>query len=196
MTTITKNIFMLLFVSLLLSACTVQPLNRPQTEGNNTAPEAAKEQNMNTSLRELMAKGNNVQCNYSFIDPETKISSKGVMYLSGEKFAQETEIVVPPEGSAVGGKMNMISDGTNIYTWNPDKKDSGMKFPIEKTEGSDSSVQNGKIDYDQKMDMICTPWAVNQSKFSVPGDVNFTDLSDMMKNIPSMPSGIPTMPVE
>lgn len=193
-----KHLLLLLSSSIFLSACTSPQTGTVQTPTSTGNTPEAQEKSLSTSMRELMSMGTSLQCKYSFTDPESKTETSGTMYISGSKFAQETEIKLPPESSAIGGKMNMISDGTSMYTWNPDKKDGGMKITIEKDSQVKDQDDNSQVDLDKKIDMKCSPWSVSESKFTVPADVKFTDLSQMMKNIQEqtrgIPAGIPSIP--
>ena len=91
--------------------------------------------------------------------------------------------------------MRMISDGTYMYTWNTETKAQGMKIKITEPTAENTNTtntNNGSVNLDDKVDMKCSPWLVDNSKFSIPTDVTFTDLSELMKNIPTVPAGIPT----
>lgn len=202
-----KNKFLLLLTSsVFLSACTTSTSGTAQTTVSPTKAPEAQEQSLSKSMRELMTMGGSLQCKYSFIDPESKADTSGTVYISGTRFAQEAEIKLPPTSSAIGGKMNMISDGTNVYTWNPDKKDTGMKFTINKDTTEAGQTEQKNVDLDKKIDMKCSPWNVDESKFAIPKDINFTDLSQLMKGviqdktkglpavIPSIPKNIPGVP--
>lgn len=89
--------------------------------------------------------------------------------------------------------MYMISDDEYMYTWSPQYKDQGMKMKIiepEETADNDNETSNGAINLDDKVNVKCSPWLVDNSKFTIPKDIQFSDLSEMMKNIPTMPAGV------
>jgi hypothetical protein len=137
-----------------------------------------------------------MQCAYEYTDPESKIQTKSTLYISGDKFAQDAEIKNPADKENPNTKMSMISDGTNIYTWNPDKKETGMKFLINKTGGEKNETDTNTVDLDKKMDMNCSPWLSNSSKFTSPVEIKFSDLSELMKNIPGLPKDTQGIPKE
>ena len=194
MTIKTKPLLLLLSSALFLTACTTQPTNTGQTPSTTPTPTVAREQSLSTSLRELIAKGGSLQCKYKYTDPDSKVETKGTMYLSGSNFAQDVEIPDPSKKTSLNTKMSMISDGSTMYTWNPDKKDTGMKLPVDKTTVDKTQSNNTSVDLDKKMDMNCSPWTSDQSRFNVPTDVKFTDLSELMKSVPAIPKNIPTIP--
>jgi len=163
--------------SIFLSGCTLGGNPQP----SQSTPQVKKEEGgkLKSSMRELLERGSNLQCKYSFTDVETSYETRGSIYISGKRFAQESEVVTTDK--TVGTiKMNMISDGSTVYTWNTEMKNTGMKMVIDTTV-TQPEDQKQKIDLDSKTDYDCTPWAVDESKFAVPKDVNFIDTSEMMK---------------
>jgi len=191
----TKTTFSLVIISaILLSACTAKA---PGVE--NQAGEAGTEQSQKTSLRDLIGLGKNQKCTVttSITDEDgIKTDTEGVFYISGKKMAQEVT-VTSTDKETPKVNMRMISDGEYMYTWNNENKDQGMKLKITEPEKEDVDVKSGEAKYesfdmDEKVDLKCSPWIVNNSVFTVPSDVQFTDLSEMMKNIPTMPANIPT----
>ena len=195
---INKIRFSLVIISaVFLSACTVKtPTGTENQAGEDkTTP---TEQSQSSSLRDLLAMGQNQKCTVSTsaVDETdgTKTDTQGTIYISGKKMAQEV-IVTSTDKEMPSVNMSMVSDGTYMYTWNPQKKDQGMKLKITESEGTTETKGNtakGAVNFDEKVNVKCSPWIVDNSKFTVPTDVNFTDLSEVMKNIPTMPANIPT----
>ena len=52
-----------------------------------------------------------------------------------------------------------------------------------------SGQANASVDLNQQVDYSCKPWRADNSKFTVPSSVTFTDLSAMMKGGISLPAG-------
>lgn len=184
---------LILLSAVLLSACSLKaPGSTNETADTNT------EENQSTSLRDLIGMGKNQKCTIStsITDEDgIKTDTEGVFYISGKKMAQEY-IVTSTDTDMPKVTMRMISDGEYMYTWNDENKDQGMKIKVTEPEDEDIDVESGEaqyesIDMDEKVDLKCTPWIVDNGKFTIPTDVTFTDLSEMMKNIPTMPA-IPT----
>jgi len=182
--------------ALLLSACTVtkNPTGTPNPVGENQPTATPAEQNKATSLRELLGMGQNQKCTFSTSftdDKNVTTETSGTLYTSGKKIAEEVQITSTGNGGINTNSM-MISDGDKIYTWNPSEKTSGMMLKmVEPTGTADGKTQNQNVDLDKKFDMKCSPWTVDESKFTIPTDVKFTDLTELMKNIPTVPA-IPT----
>lgn len=193
---INKTGFSLVIISaVLLSACTAKaPVDTENQAGEDST---TQEQSQSSSLRDLIALGKNQKCvvTTSTTNEEgVKTDTVGTIYIAGKKMAQEVS-VTSSDKKTPNVNMNMISDGEFMYSWTPGSKNQGMKIKI--TDPSDGGVQNtngqqGSVDFDNKVDMKCSGWMVDNSKFTIPTDVKFTDLSEMMKNIPTVPANIPT----
>lgn len=176
--------------AIILSACTTKAPGQQNPSGEN-APE---EQSQKTSLRELLGLGINQKCTIatSVTDEDgIKTDTESTVFISGKKMAQEVAVTSTDKESPKVN-MRMISDGEYMYTWNIENKSQGMKIKIteptaeDKTEGTPAKASS--VDLDEKVDMKCSSWIADNSKFTVPADVTFTDLSELMKNIPTVPA--------
>lgn len=187
-----------LISAVLLSACTAKvPTGTQEQAVDNKAPETQSEQSLSTSMRDLLAMGKSQQCTVSSSsvdDKNVKTDTTGTLYISGKKIAQEV-VVTSTDKDFPRVSMRMISDGTYMYTWNTETKSQGMKIKItEPEEGKpvNDKKSNGAVSMDDKLDVKCSNWIADNSKFDIPSDVKFTDLSELMKNIPTVPANIPT----
>lgn len=190
------KISLVIISTIFLSACTVKaPTGTENQAGeDNTNP---TEQPQSSSLRDLINLGKNQKCvvtTSTTSEEGIKTDTVGTIFISGKKVAQEVS-VTSSDKKTPNVNMSMISDGEFMYSWNTESKNQGMKIKI--TDPSDGGVQNtngqsGSVDFDNKVDMKCSGWVVDNSKFTIPSDVKFTDLSEIMKNIPTVPANIPT----
>ncbi len=86
-------------------------------------------------------------------------------------------------------QSHMISDGTYAYVWTAENP-MGMKFKSETMEnppaqtqtGTAAGATNGSVYINQQVNMNCSPWAVDESVFVPPANVQFTDFSQSLKN--------------
>lgn len=130
------------------------------------------------TLMGLMGMGKNLQCSFDYAT-EGKAGTKGTMYVSGKKVRGEFESNVDGQKTT----MYMMQDGEYSYLWGPAMPE-GIKMKVSVSEGSaDTSAPttNQYFDPNQKMDVECSPWGVDPSKFVVPSDVTFRDVSAMMQ---------------
>jgi hypothetical protein len=193
MRNITK--FSLVILSaIFLSACTTPAPSNTNTQAgeDKTTP---TEQSQTSSLRELLAAGKSQKCVFTSSrtdDNKVTINTSGTIYISGKKMLEEIQ-VKSNDKEALNIDTRLISDGTTIYTWDANRKNSGIKFKIaEQAAVAGTKTQNQSVDLDNKVDMKCSAWALDETKFNVPTDIQFTDLSEMMKNIPTVPANLPT----
>ncbi len=191
----TYRLITLTVFSLLLASCTPKTANLQPASQNSTAKEESFTKK--STLKNLLVLGKNLVCTYTFVDSENKVEVKSTSYVSGKKFAQETETTVStdPEKKV---KSNMTSDGEYIYTWSEDSKGRGMKMKIEEPKVDDkkqakTDIAGAQENLETEYEVNCSPWSVDQSKFVLPEGVQFTDLSEMMNNIPNMPT-VPKIP--
>lgn len=186
---------LILCFSLLLSACNKSATNN-LTQTENKVDTKSENFSQKSTLKNLLGMGKNLTCTYSFIEEESKYKINGITYISGKKFASEVE-TVDSSDIKKNVKSLMYSDGDYVYIWSPDKKGYGMKVKIENSIGNSNEVKTDVASAQESMnkeyDMKCSPWTVDQSKLTLPSDVKFSDLSEMMKQVPLMPS-IPALP--
>lgn len=191
-----KARFSLVILSaILLSACTAP--KSPTGTNNNQAVEekpTPTEQNQTLSVRDLLTAGKNQKCTVSLSETNekgAKTDTQGTIYISGKKMAEEIA-VTSTDKSMPSVNMRMISDGAYMYTWDVESKAKGMKIKMTEPIGTADNTKpaNSGVNLDEKVNMKCSVWLVDDSKFTVPTDVTFTDLSEMMKNIPTAPAGV------
>lgn len=147
--------------------------------------ESETAQSAKGSLKSLLGAGKNVNCTFSYPDA----GSTGTVYVSGQRMRGDFNMMV--EGKTM--ESHMIQDETYVYSWTGSQ---GAKFKIEETLKA-SPVPGGQqqnVDLDKEVDYKCSPWAANNSMFSVPTDVTFTDMSEMMKQVPSQTGNQGTQP--
>jgi len=190
------KISLCLISAVLLSSCTTKtPTGTDTQAGENNSVQT--EQSVTSSLRDLLTAGQNQKCAFSTSttdEENVKTDTTGTIYIFGKKMAQDVQ-VISTDKTSPSINMHMISDGTYMYTWNAENKEQGMKIKITEpspTGNTTNQSENGSVNLDDKVNMKCSTWLVDNNKFNIPTDVVFTDLSEFMKNIPTVPAGIPT----
>ena len=129
------------------------------------------------SLKDLISSGVAQKCTYSTKDDS--ISSEGVTYISGGKVRGDFTTVSDGKTTA----SHMITDGKTNYIWTEGEK-TGLKMTITDTVSTPAPVteENGSYsgsNLDQKFDYKCSTWIADQSMFTPPTSVTFTDFSNM-----------------
>ncbi|MFA5961316.1 MAG: hypothetical protein WC848_01365 [Parcubacteria group bacterium] len=193
----------------LLSGCG----NQAQESGEKTKPAGENPTDVQTekkddtgglfsgSIKDLLAKGSNMQCAWSSTDESGKVS--GTVYVSGDKFFQDFSTTQVELGEI---KSYLLNDGEWIYQWNSMSK-MGTKMKTSEVEKMAEDVQKNSpvdtnikpneegrrnIDLNDKVDYNCQKWNVDASKFVLPADIQFNDFSQMLNNLPKAGSQKPT----
>lgn len=181
-----SKIVTIFICALIFSACTKnnQPKQMIDQQINNQQEEQGLKGKF--SFKNLLSQGKNFSCTYKFSDQKNETETTGKSYIFGKKMYQEIE-TINSQNDSISTKGFVLSDGEYIYTWSPEKS-SGMKIKIEDQNLEDEKVKTdvagAKEGMEAEYDMECLPWEVDEKVFSLPEGVNFTDFSEMMKNIP------------
>lgn len=147
---------------------------------------------VNQSLKDLMGSGKNLECSWEFEDPEGKGRTTGLVYIAGNRSRSEVRVRVEGEGEELAN-MDLISinDGQMGYMWN-EGQTTGSKYNIaemeklgeEMSQGQENITQNQtQNDWENIYNYQCKNWRVDESKFSVPTNVEFTDMMAQMQQM-------------
>lgn len=126
------------------------------------------------SIKSLLTAGKSVSCTINY---STDVSvSKGKIYVSGNKVYGEFK-VLGADGEEI--QSYMIQDGENGYSWSGASL-AGTKFKIDPA-ASPTVQSDQSVDINRDSDMDCSSWSVDNSKFVPPTNVQFTDVSEVLK---------------
>lgn len=148
---------------------------------SNKPPQSqtAKEENQPTSapltknsLIDLLAQGKNQSCTYSTTTANNTESS-GTVYISGKNMRADFAVTV--EGKKNTGSM--VRDENFSYIWGMGMAQ-GIKMKNSAVESPSSITQNSQnFDPNAKVDYKCVPWTPNNSVFTPPTDIKFSEFS-------------------
>lgn len=166
---------------------------KPNSTGNSTNTQVTQaaqptqtEKTSFSSLKDLLTQGVSQQCAYAYTDEKTG-KSEGVMFIANGKVRGSFSLT-DPKGVVTTG--NMINDGAFSYTWNDTTKQ-GMKIAITeelKKKGEELIKDNPQVaEMNKKIDYRCKTWTADVSKFNPPTNIPFTDLSQMMEKLNTLP---------
>lgn len=139
--------------------------------------QTAKPQNNNSingSIASLLSGGKNVNCSITY--PDNK--GTGTIFVSDKKFAGDFTTKDASGKETIG---HTISDGTNIYVWSA-AMTTGIKMNLVDAKNTAQNTQNTQsFDVNQKVGLNCSPWLPDNSKFTVPTNIKFQDVSQLLK---------------
>jgi len=151
--------------------------SKPPTASNTSSTGPSQEQEANSTsgtILSLLSGGKNVNCTISY--PDNK--GAGTIYVSDKKYAGDFTI------KDVNGKeitSHMVSDGTYAYIWSTGMTNGiKMKYDAAKNTVEDAQ-ENQTIDLNQNVNLKCSPWLPDNSKFTPPTNIKFQDISALLE---------------
>jgi len=176
---------LILCLPIFVTGCT---LFKTTSAPGNTAPGDAATDKVTTntdtnsvskikgSIFDLIKKEIPLKCTYTFNSGSAV--ANGTIFSSGGKMRSEYMV-------NIGGKeMRQVAvmDGSYVYSWtaNDPTIKQGMKIKINPDD--QTGTKNDQVkSMQEEMDYKCLPWLVDNSKFQVPTDITFTDLSESVQ---------------
>jgi len=155
-----------------LSNKTSKPSDSSSTQTSNTTQNSNVMQKK--SLKDLMGLGISQECKFT----DQTSGSSGVVQTTGNKVYGE--FTSSDSGQTV--LSHMISDGVNVYVW-MEGQSQGIKMSEKSIDDFSDAPDNqkGSVDLNTQSDYKCGVWAVDNSVFDLPEDLEFQDLSAMMQ---------------
>lgn len=136
-----------------------------------------------TSLKELLARGDNLECTFDYTD-EIGNNTTGTIYVASKKVRAD---MVFTEKDKQPKEYGMIRDETYLFTWDKTTNE-GFKVKTTSLEASDSGrakelQKQQTLDEDRQYEFDCSDWSPDVSFFSPPGNVKFTDFSAQLEKV-------------
>lgn len=149
--------------------------NNNQNTTNGTSVPTQTAGGQTTSLVDILAMGKNQQCTFSANNTDS--ATTGVIYLSSS-----SKIRTNLETSSNNKKstINMIRVGDDNYIWG-DALPTGLKLKLSLSDLSSNTQANQYINPTEKADYKCIPWTVDESVFTPPANVQFSDFGNLIK---------------
>jgi len=126
------------------------------------------------SLNGLLAAGVSQQCAFSSQNPQSETVA-GTVYVTAGHLRGDFN---SKNASGTLTASHIITDGTTAYVWT-DNPAQGFKMAFADMSSSNTAMHGG-VSADQDMNYSCTSWANDQTKFTLPANITFEDMSAMM----------------
>ena len=155
-------------------------MNKPTSSGVTTPINTDNSQNTMfeaKSLHDLLTIGENQTC--VFTDATT--GTNGTVYITNGSMRGDITTLV--NGTNTGSHM-IITDNT-FYAWMTGQT-SGVKASLDELNNVTTNPTTQSIDLNKQVDYDCDSWSVDTTKFTVPATIEFTDMTSIMKSIPTI----------
>jgi len=158
------------------------PVATTQTANTQTAKPQQTTNSLRGTIAGLLSGGKTVTCQITY--PNNK--GTGTVYVSDKKFAGDFTMK-GTDGKVTNG--HVVSDGTYMYMWSSGLS-MGIKMSLVAARSAANNTQaNQSININQDVDMQCGPWMTDTSKFAVPTDINFRDMSQLFQQAQPQTTG-------
>jgi len=137
------------------------------TQQAQTTPSQATGESFTGKIKDAFMRNIPLKCTYKMSD-----NNFGVGYLKNKKYYGEI---------TANGKLGYIILVDNcLWSWNKDEKDKGVKMCFAQQQGEDmwSSFEANQKSAD--FDYNCSPAIINDSIFTPPSNVKFTNIDELM----------------
>ncbi len=157
-----------------------QESNTP--DNNQTYRQIGENQSTMTTLKSLLSLGTSQTCTFSYADPDSGTTQGTVYFANGKMRGNFTVQTV--DGQSFDSST--INDGSYIYSWSS-MSNQGTKIPVdyevEESMDKDQGASSEYFNVDKEIDYNCNPWSDDQSMFTTPSNITFTDISSQMMQI-------------
>src|ERR1035437_9889756 len=146
----------------------------PPAQSTNAQPTKTVSNTATDSILNLISGGKTVNCQITY--PDNK--GTGTIFVSDKKFAGDFTMKAADGKETTG---HMISDGTFMYIWSANMP-TGIKVNLAAAKNlTQNSAVSRSFDVNQKVGLNCSPWIADNSRFTLPTNVKFQDLSELLK---------------
>lgn len=158
--------------------------NKDDSTNSNQAqaPETNQAQEQTQTARtisQLLSSSKSQLCKLNTTNEGVAVS--GDMYFADGKL--RADYTSTKDGKTTNGSMIILSD--KQYVWDSTGKKGVMfSFSRDQVESQSSNIQNQTgFDVSKQYDFTCEAWDVDQSKFTPPTDVQFTDFANLQNQL-------------
>jgi hypothetical protein len=138
-------------------------------------------------VTDMFKKGKPLECSAEVDNLEGYM--KAVYYFDNQNKMVRVEMqMLDKNTGSTTNTVSIIKDSWN-YFWDDLMNKDGMKIKFDENEDSILPTEDLTLeDSDLKLDFVCKNWKVDSSKFDLPKDKSFKDLSGMMDNLNTLPN--------
>lgn len=143
-------------------------LRKTPTSPKQTATEAESFK-INASIKDILEEGRNLKCDATY--PPDQIAKAAQVYTTGNRLRAD---FILSKADTDNYEAHYLSDGSYVYVWLSSILQ-GTKRSASQTPSQPQSPTDRNIDINQRVDLDCAAWPVDNAVFSPPPEVNFRE---------------------
>ncbi len=130
------------------------------------------------SFADILSSGDSLKCDFEGVDPDTKESMEGTIYVDGQSFKMNARTTIDGKETTI----NMIQHEMVVYMWSEDEEAvPGVKIDMRAFENMEGYEQpESPIDIlknpESGIKHDCDRWSSRGDSFEPPADVEFMDM--------------------
>lgn len=193
-----KLYFLPLFLFLVFSFSACGKKEQVQNQNNdvvsdNIADESLdnEESYFSSSVEEMFKKGKSLQCTVDIEDEEATMSAVYYFDNKNERVRVEMKAVGKGEGMSFNSTSIIRDDWT--YFWDDLMNKDGMKMKMDDESDESYDSNDNTPSTKDEFDFKCKSWKVDSSKFDIPKDKSFKDISDMNNQFNNLGNSNPSL---
>jgi len=151
-----------------------QSQNKPSQTSTETSTSPTSQENQN-SILDLLASGASQECTFDYKD-DTQGETSGVFFITKDKMRGD----ITTKKDAKTSQFSMIRVGDDNYMWGSGLE-GGIKMTLSVEDLKGNEQTSSYVDLNKDFGYKCKGWVVDNSKFTPPSNVKFTDFSQVME---------------
>lgn len=157
-----------------------------QQQEEGEGQEEEEQTSVQGTFQEVLKLGTRLKCDFSSETEDGTIS--GTAYTDGSQMRQESTLEQGEERI----ESNVIVKNEEVYAWSSVQPGQGMKVSLADVESRQEEQTSEQEEADmspgmeQSFEYSCEKWNVDESKFQLPQDIDFQDMSSMLEAVQSL----------
>lgn len=147
------------------------------SKDESTVNSPQEEESIKNRFASLVQSGKSYECTFEYNDEENISTGKVYMAAGAERLRGDFNVT---DSAAGAMEVHMIRDGGYNYLWGSTMPQ-GIKMAVTNEEMLFEDDTNSPVD--ENVDYECRSWNVDNSKFSLPSDVEFQDMTAFQANM-------------
>lgn len=144
-----------------------QGMFETNTDNTTDATQTNEPTTFTGSAQDLLARNGSWQCDFS--TTVNTVTVEGTTYIANGQMRSDTVTRIPNSGTLEG---HMIFKDNTAYTWN-NMTPQGIKMTMQGVGTQGGVGADAWANFNQAYGYNCKPWAVDNSKFTLPAGVTF-----------------------